>query len=514
MANNINSCLSGCIGSFKRGPFSIEENIGLQGESVTPIVEVVFSRKGGGEAKITVGNKSAPQFGHEAVIKSFEYGTSNGATCKLEILDEQGGSFHAFVDSIIKCLGTSSSGENQMTVRYGWSTEICSINSTENFNTKRVQWSSKVNFVPLDMQVNFEGGKVKFIVTATDTMQVAFVGRESKIWGDDENPLPLKEAIIKLFSDNEPKAKVKFLKRAGGTWEFEGDPVCKWQADNQNKLSVVQKWIEPFLTKDKKGIRITYDTSEKIPTLIFWEDPLPRCNESSLSSSSIGTFIVNGGKCSDVISFSPTINWAAAFAKLSVAGNSGGSTTGEPTNQNDPEAAGPCKKPQTPQTGIQQSIPVSEPGNCVHGEDAVKKTAQSQKAHSKANSFMTDGLQAIEAELKIVGNPLEKFSDIKILVGTTASIVVINPFHLKGSGSLPQMINGKNEGSCGDWLADPQCNRVLTNRAWIVISVNHAIKEGSFITTLKLVLPVPGIDLPAGAPVGGAGSGDYTPETC
>ena len=68
-----------------------------------------------------------------------------------------------------------------------------------------------------------------------------------------------------------------------------------------------------------------------------------------------------------------------------------------------------------------------------------------------------------------------------------------------------------DEVDCGDWLADPICNDVLSNRAWLVRSVTHRISEGKFSTTFGVYLVTPGIDIDIDEPLGGVGSGGWKP---
>ena len=143
--------------------------------------------------------------------------------------------------------------------------------------------------------------------------------------------------------------------------------------------------------------------------------------------------------------------------------------------------------------GPMQAVPITSQGLDNWGTQEVNsETEKSQNAHAKANS-LTEAFKAIEAELRLVGNPDPDFTDLKLIVGRTASIVVINPFHLVGGG----------DDSCPEYLADPPCNRYLSNKNWMIKGANHNIIEGSYTTTLNVVLMVPGIDLDPGGTLGG-----------
>lgn len=476
------NCLAGCIGQIATS----RPEIGVDAETLAPFVTVRFGADG---AVITVGNESAPDFGHEAIIKSFEYGLSNGITCKLEIVDEQGGAFHEFVDRLSKCM-KSASKDYRMEVSFGWIGNYCGGHSIVKESPKPLKGT------PLDLQVNFAEGKVKYIITSTDLMQAVFASRPSKVIGTDKHPYRLKDAIKELLNSEEPKIEVEYRKFGSdnpNAWEFKDDPKTKWPSDGQNKLATVMKWISAYRTTNDKGVFATWKNVADKPTLILWEDVFPNCDEAA-SVTSLGTFIVNGGKCSNVLSFNPTINWAGAFAGMTTGGDVGGATTGETV-----KSEKKCNL-QTDDTGISQmAITTEDALNTKGRKEATKDSAVSAAANGRANSMHTPSLRAIEAELRIQGNPDEKFVNIISTKGRTVSIVVINPFHIKGTTG------------CGDWLAKPMCNPVLSNKFWFIMGINHHIREGSYTTTLNLSLPVPGIDIDANSELGGKGSNGYKP---
>ena len=103
--------------------------------------------------------------------------------------------------------------------------------------------------------------------------------------------------------------------RRNSEWDFLDDPVARFDADGQNKLSIISKWLEPFSTERWQGNSSSMWMKKQI-LLVLQEDMTPECAEKKLGCSGnnhIGTFIVNGGRCSPVISFSPKINFVACF---------------------------------------------------------------------------------------------------------------------------------------------------------------------------------------------------------
>jgi len=496
-------CLVGCIGEKQCGQLAVERGLLKNSNTLSPMVKVEFIDLTSGSS-ITVGNKSFPSRSNNAVIKSFEYGSSDGNQCKIEILDQEGGAFSKFFKDIIKCIDATSES-NIMRVQFGWIGANCNNRPIEPFLSRPMQ------FTLYQMETNFSGGAIKFTAIGNDSMQMIFTARETEAKGGDKvQKMPLKQAIRKLFSDSEPKIKnVRFLKKqfkgnsgesncSGGEWEFnkggcEG-PRESWRSNNQNKLATVMEWLEPFRTKDDKGVTPTWD-SEK-GELIFWEDFTPTCNEDlNCRERSLGTYIVNGGKCSTVLSFSPKINWTIAIANKMAVGGQTSSDTHRPVVKENKIPGGEDCNVQNDKAGLMQSVPTSAQSKSVYGtEKAAAETSKSQQAHAKAAS-LSENIFAIEAELRIIGNPSQEFISTNY-AGRTCSIVVINPFHIFDDG-----------GSCGEWLARPGCNDRLSNKAWFVTGVNHHISDGSYTTTLKVSLMAPGIDLAKDRPLGGTNDG-------
>jgi hypothetical protein len=124
-------------------------------------------------------------------------------------------------------------------------------------------------------------------------------------------------------------------------------------------------------------------------------------------------------------------------------------------------------------------------------DQQAKKNQESNAAHAAATRFI-EVPKAIEAELRLVGDP--SMADHSIYA-KFVSIIVINPYYITNS-----------QGSC-DWLAKPVCHRTFTNKKWMIKGVNHSIREGSYVTTLKVFLEAPNADIEPGEPLGGKGCG-------
>jgi hypothetical protein len=191
-----------------------------------------------------------------------------------------------------------------------------------------------------------------------------------------------------------------------------------------------------------------------------------------------------------VLDFNPKFNWLMGFNRFSRGGGTGGPSSGKAIEKDNLDPKG-CRL-QTMDTGISQNICFHAQAIDSYGDDMVVETEKSDKAHRKANMLAED-IQPISAELVISGNPDHPFIDLKTMVGKACAIVVINPFHVFGK-----------KGECGDWLAKPGCNEVLSNKDWFIKGVQHSIKEGNYTTSLNVVLMPPDIALQTRA-LGGRG---------
>jgi hypothetical protein len=492
-------CLVGCQEQYICGSL----NTGIQDyEVLAPFVKIFFGDPN--NPTITVGNESAKQWNNTACIKSFRYGHSNGMDFSVEIMDEEGGSFHLFAEKLIKCISRVTD-EKKMGVEFGWIGADC---DGANFTISSRYSSAPLYFIPMHLDVSFVEGRIKFTITGNDAMQIVFSARHSTIQGDDEKRQPLKMAILQLANKDDPKFDVQFKRKSKNgqlsEFSFKSDeggingPMGVWHSDGQNKLATIQKWIEPFRTNMNKGITALWDASSpKQQTLILLEDTAPNHDEAvDPCDVNIGTYVVNGGKCSPVVSFTPSINFVEGMSNLNTGGDVGASSTG---------ATEVVKKEgqiQTPETGYSTRQPTQQNSNDIKGmKNAKKDDPKSQQAHTKANTLINS--RTMTADLVLQGDVRPEFLHPILRRGATVSLIVLNSFHIFG------------DSACGDWLAQPGCNEVLSNKNWLIMGCFHEIKEGSFTTTLKLELTAPGIDTDAGSPFGGINSGGYVPNnTC
>jgi hypothetical protein len=473
----------------------------LDSHVLGPFVEMSFNGQGG--TTITVGNRSsAPN--NSAIIKSFQYGQSDGVGAEVEIYDEEGGAFERFVEKIAKTPDETLELYKAQ-VRWGWIMQDCDGKITKNI-TPRTH-----TFCILSVDINFSGKGIIFKLEMQDLLEPMFETRVNEVY-----KLPIKEAIKEMFKTSKPKIEdVRFLRYknqgaalgAGVCYTSTGTDVggvgsinlssgdfeelklkgraesepSEWKCNQQSPLAAAREWIGNYVSeRDDKGIVVFFDNTDDKPKLVFLEDPLPKCfTDDPGCNRSIGTYIVNGGKHSSVLSFDPKIKFNFSYAaRATVAVGSQNVKAEAGKGQPCPPGDGGSKEKGMGSAGMVQ---VTEDMNRLWGkkEAAVEGNA-AQAAHERANKTYEN----IEAELRIQGDPrLDDPFAIKI---RTVSIIVINPFHL---------VMNQGNSDCPDWLVRPPCNEILSNKNWFCSGVSHEIKEGSFTTTLKLFLPAPGDNL-------------------
>ena len=496
-------------------------NLPPRGHSFAPFVTMTLKNKEGEEI-LTVGNRSrAPD--NTAIIKSLQLGSSDGIGCTIEIFDEKGGDFERAFQALNKSLHESTKDFQRFTLDFGWIVEkegsVCGEKEkTKSFETISIKNSGALDgrmgggelcLIPQMIKVVYEQGKIKYTLTCTDPGPLLAQARVECNLGTDKNKVDLKQAIRKLLKEKSPGPllDVKFLDSKGkenpGLVFKESDggkngPKSVWEAGQQDKLSAIRRWISPLRTSNEKGI-IMYSSGAKDGkdtggTIIIQEDPGPDlCGNGMDNLTSFGTYIVNGGENSPVLSFNPSVNWN--FAGLAKDGGVQSSVSGKQAKM-EGEQNSQC--PDKRDKGGRATHPATQ-GSWMFWRSPENQAGESVKAdaaHQAANSRM-EGLQPIEAELKIIGDP--RFCFPKMMTGSFISLVVINPYHLDTSEKMA--------GSCADWLAQPLANPVFSNKYWMITGIDHQIQEGSFVTTLKISLNAPGINLNPDAPLGGKGSG-------
>lgn len=503
----------------------------------------VIVRFGDGYGRtLTVGNESSPlstfsnglflkELGaNHAVIKSFDFSVNPGAQLKLEIIDEEGGIFGQFFKSMMKCLNTAGDEPYRIEAEFGWIFRDCDGkvhtwrcgDDGGSSNGSCGGEVAKLYFMMKDMDVNYSQGKIKYTISATDLMQPIFMSRSLETF----QKLKLGEQIKQLFSKS-PNVKVSFkrfdakegraidvtkLDENGNDIGFESSlhKECKGeheaQADNQNRLAVANRWLEKVYTGEGKGWTATWNVCSPDPEIIFWEDFNLDCDTEKEKDNkrSIGTFIVNGGKCSNVLDFSPKFNWIMGFGQLLVGG---GILPGSlnlkakvATQASDCNGLKTINKESKDNGNNANAGLTSETLSTAKSDDSESDPAKAQRGSRRANAIW-EGIKPITADLKITGNPMLQLISNPEVVGRTCSIIVINPFHIGNMSPYTKsdQIGGSSADyggfQCGNYLiyGDSVINPILTNKNWMIKQVSHSIKEGNYVTTIKVFLDAPGI---------------------
>jgi hypothetical protein len=447
----------------------------IQGENISPFVHLSLGKYGFRKGEwISVGNISTSETFHsEAVIKSFEIGSSDGVSCSVEILDERGGAFDRSVREMFVGLQTKkgeSEGSGLAALWWGWVITNCDTGAT------RLEKAGPIYLSMIKMQVTFSGGKVKYKIDCKDIISgTKDITSEDSIWGDDENPMGIKDALKNMMEDTDPKINIKWLNKDGKSdVEFRDNPKAVWETNGLDKLSSIAQWLENFVTTNDRGIIPIWDYTKIKPTLLLVEAPDLEVQENRNKFK--GIYIVNGGKNSNVISFNPTFNWPAFYEFASdTGGEAGNPASGKMEWKNDESVKPKNKKSEN--LGKRQTVTTNRAAQWVHGKKAPEKINKNQVISSKAGAVINSA-GPIEAELKIQGTVEERFWHPQPNIGGHAHIVLINPFHLRSSSGC-------------EWLAEPVCNDMFTSKKWMIMGVSHSIKEGSFTTTLKVKLMPP-----------------------
>lgn len=472
MTCNTFECLAehGCTNDIKES---------IDGAIFSPFVRLYL-----GSQFITNGNNSSPNSNH-AAITSFEYGFQPGSIgfgANFEIIDQGGTMYRQIVLAMNKTATLASEENGNISFDFGWIIQRCGLGDEP--PTLMVS-QERIYGLITKVDQTFEGGnvKLKFKLEAPGTAVTSGTDLTKTI-GQDDNPVRLKDAIRELFTENTPKFNnVRFIDKdgvdAGEELQFkmsdggEDGPPSAWPVNQQNQITATRSWLNGITTTNDRGILITYDCTNS--TICIQEKP---DEGNCCGGTSMATYIVNGGNCSPVLEFNPSITWQP-FGGLGGTGgtaspNDGGCVFMEPAVEGKQKAG----------TKTTATVNTSDSIWRTPSEQA-EKTSAGVAAHLEANSNV-EVLPGFNAELKIHGDPT--YYQPLLLLGQTIAIVVINPFH----------INEK----C-TWIASPNCNSVLSNKAYQIHGVSHQISGGSYVTTMTLFLAVPNKQNPANERLGG-----------
>jgi hypothetical protein len=433
-----------------------------------------------------------------------EIGWTDTPSMKCEIVDERGGTLGIVANSIRKCIKGGIGKGTMCEFQFGWILTTCSGRP----KSSHVIPSKTFRLMIKKLDVSYSEGKIKYTIEGVALDKPYENSREDKTKGEDSKPVEIEQAINSLCSQD-PPCTVRYveltpdgkLKDVKFNWAPAGKIKASWQTDNMNRISTITKWLSPFRIKDgkcDKGV-VIYFSPDKPDELIIMKDPMPGPNESRQCSSKdaraewgpLGTFIVNGGKCSTVIEFTPSMDIVSAISSMAAGGGTSGPNKSASQLAEDKRCDN--QKGQGVEAGTQLQTTITQQAFDSYGSKTANDQAlKSEIAHHRASLVTSINNPGVSAQLKILGNPDDRFCNFG--ASRNLAIVVINPYHIRSSGQ------------CGDWLAYPVCNELFSNRLWMCRSINHSISTGSYTTTIEAYL-VSSVQVSAGDPLGGQGSG-------
>lgn len=425
---------------------------------------------------LTVGNKSFPGEPHTAIIKSLDYGGSTGAGMTIEIIDEAGTSFNKYFTSINRdiCEGAN---DYQAAVDFGWLARTCDGNIIKSGIPE-----GPIYGVPKEIESSYEGGVIKYTLKITDLMNQMGENRIDRPIGSEASRVNLGTAVRQLFSRNCPPVNnVRYLRRSGNNmneWRFRNSdggpngPTSVWPADQQNALSVSRSWFNSVTTDRRRGFTAVWNSGSPQPELWFVEDTREYC-DNSVNQNCVGTYIVNGGDCSPVISFSPQAKWVFSSNMNSGGGTGGANSSRAIPNRNiHPRACeGGGTSDARNQGGATRVLAAPQNNSNWRPPDLVTPRQQEAMAAHETAAEYHELNGPMEGELKVHGDP--RFVHQYSWVGKKLAIIVINPFAVI------------NKTGC-DWLAAPMCNPIYSDKNWMILGVSHQISEGTYTTTFKV----------------------------
>ena len=485
----------GCLPQIGCKPLHLPFNY----DAFSPFVEAVIGAPGG--PKVKVGNESYPSRPNTAIIKNMEFGYMDEPRLRMEIVDEAGGEMDVFVRALSKCRPTPVASEIHL--KFGWVKSDCSKMDENSVIT----FDEPIELMLNTLDISFGGGLVKYLIEAAPIDRMTTNQREDVLYGpgmrlvDAIKRICETKNIIPVFAQVEADGNIT-ARMDDVPWEWEGfgkvGPRASWQGDNTDVLTTISKWISSYRIKHEQsgaGILMVFD-SKKYNHLVLWKDPKLRgtfssCEnvladtpQNSLRRGSLGTFVVNGGKCSPVIRFDPKFNLISKMALKSTGGGANSSDDSKPVVVEDvepPEEKNcvPMAQDDVKSTGQQQTLSTTNDlSETVPPERKAEEVAKSNMANLKANSETEFKIADIQAELTVIGMPTEMFVRQQLFLHSPVSIIVMNPFFV--ADGLDTF--------CGEWshIVESGCNEVLSDRNYRCNGINHTIREGSFTTTLRV----------------------------
>lgn len=499
------------------------------GHTLGPWVRICFTDEPGGNP-LTVGNKSSPAYPHKAIIKSFEFGHSEGLTVRVVIQDQHGGTFETFFEHLFKDWKVSATGASTMQFQFGWVKSGCETPHPDAI-------SPCYNAIMTSLETNFSEGKFTVEITGRDMGYIMPEGGyNGLLGGDGQEGDCLKDAVVKMMTNTVAPnySSARFVKAIGNEQYIEAgfqycDAGCscsnplpdvvpeddpedvrptinrglkgKWPGHGQDKLQVAMRWLQRHSSSNRRSwVPINNPSPSKGKSeILFKEDTTPKCyakGDGYWNPYCVGTYVVNGGRQSPVLEFNPKVEWR--FGQLTSVGGDLSTTTSVPYTENEGSVSpGRNECPELnavaqPGAGHMAQVTGNENSKNFHGENA---TREDQKSIDEALRVHQGTLNRskVEADLVVVGDPT--LVQPMFARQSTVHIIFINPYFIDHP-------NGQVEDARWQIGSEP-CNSVLTNIAWRIKSITHKIELGNYTTIINIWLTDPGTQIAPDQQLGG-----------
>lgn len=510
----------GCWDTWNQAGYKLPET----GHVLAPWVAISFYDMSDTKVPaITVSNHSSESTSpkHSAVIKSFTYSYMDGSKVSALIHDVQGGSFETFMKHLAKdwlCIKNNLTGI-YMKFSFGWVKSNCKIPAPDAV--------SPCYFAIIDaIETNFSEGKFIFDVTGVDAgHRVPEGATEFERGGEGIKGIHFMDAAKEYACRHQGPnfGSIDFRRREGKKIfsSNKGDDIfwsptndknerikgikSKYISHGRDKLHTLRAWASTNTSINRRSWIPVYDST--IPSggeLVFWELEHPECNTFN-PDLSIGTYIVNGSKSSPVIEFNPKIRWN--FAGVTSTGGAGPGDQGAKTTdlEGNKNPGHKClTREETDGAGVKTETVTGDGLQDTLGKNANKEDMAND--HSDKKAIQIDTYEKIGADLVVVGDPT--LPQPVLAKQYYVSIVLINPFAI-----IPHTGFVMRNLSCGEWLSGPPCNSVLSNNAWHIEGISHSIEAGKFISTIRVSLATPGVNIATNLPFGASALG-WKPVMC
>lgn len=252
-------------------------------------------------------------------------------------------------------------------------------------------------------------------------------------------------------------------------------PLGVWQASETTPFQTIRNWLNSHAVKADtsvpgsagKGITVTFDPINR--QCILWAESHPSCGALVDINTRLKAAYINAGRCSPVLSFTPTARWN--FLSAGAAGGLATPISGRNSKFSDQQTFSKClvqgRGPRGEQVSANSTLETT-------GSGAIDAVETATAAHRRATLLQ----YTIEAELRVQGDPSDFLCSPLFGYGKSIALIIINPYYIV-----------EDDGFCA-WsqLTDSSCNTVFTNPAWFILGADHQIKDGSYVTTYKLAL--------------------------